>query len=265
MPIPGHIQEFPLARAFDKHDQERTQYWVRDGKVFFRVFDDAPLRGADIDSFSFFLNGFAKDKKHGYAVGRRLANSQGATFRALNFTYMTDGTNVWTLGGRLPEVDVATFEVCDDGAYDLKCCGLYAPHGYGKDKSRVYYYNFDGKLNWVRKATPASFISLDDGHYGKDENFIFCGAATIPKATVAHWHKLGGMHCFYSRDDARVYFLNRLLKDADIQSFQRVEMKDGLSLQLARDKHRCFRADEVLSEDEFNTLLQQYGKTTIQT
>src|SRR6185436_9690370 len=114
-------------------------------------------------------------------------------------TYATDGQFVWTMGGRIKEADAQSFVVCDDGVHDLGH-GTRVPHGFGKDKDRVFYYDFDGKPNWVRKATPKSFVSLNDGYFGKDEQFVFCGAVTLPKANVEHWSKIAG---HYSRDDTR--------------------------------------------------------------
>ncbi|HEX20034.1 MAG TPA: hypothetical protein ENG78_04345 [Acidiferrobacteraceae bacterium] len=67
------------------------------------------------------------------------------------------------------------------------------------------YYDYDDKPNWVRKASPDSFTSLNDGHFGNDDNIVFCGAATIPKANIKHGHKIGG---FYSKDDQRMFYYN---------------------------------------------------------
>lgn len=207
------------------------------------------MRGADLETFWFYLGGFAKDHKHCYCYNSRLAGGNGATFRALNYTFYTDGVSVWTMGGKLKDVDAETFLVCDDGAHAL-CRDTLVPYGYGKDKNRVYYYDYDGKPNWVRKASPATFVSLNDGYFGKDDSFVFCGAATIPKAKVAHWHLIGGL---YSKDNTRVFYYNRQICDADYDTFGFVQnCKD---LQLAKDKNRYYWNDFVISEDEFLTKL----------
>ncbi len=218
MAILDDTREYAPGHVFRK-DDETTLYWIRDrdGKVLYRYY---PIRGVDIESFRFFLGSFAKDRKNCYCASSKLAGGNGATFRALNFTYATDGQFVWTIGGKIKEADAESFVVCDDGVHYLGVGSRVpsrVPYGFGKDKARVYYYDFNGKPNWVRKADPASFVSLNDAHFGRDDNFVFCGAATIPKAKVQHWRKIGG---YYSKDDVRVFYFNREIKDADYESFE---------------------------------------------
>jgi hypothetical protein len=153
------------------------------------------------------------------------------------------------MGGRIAEADAESFEVCDDGVHLLPPV-TRVPYGYGKDKARVHYYDFDGKANWVRKASPGSFVSLNDGHFGKDDHLVFCGAVTLPRANVARWRKIGG---FYSKDDARVYYLNRHIKQADYGSF---EVVPSDRLQLAKDKHYYYSNDQVVDQAYVEALLR---------
>src|SRR4026207_1919260 len=94
-----YTREFPPGYAFRENDRA-TQYWIRDGQLRFRHY---PMKGADIASFRFYLGAFAKDRKHCYCTSSRLAGGNGPTFRALNFTYATDGQFVWTVGGPVKE------------------------------------------------------------------------------------------------------------------------------------------------------------------
>lgn len=124
--------------------------------------------------------------------------------------------------------------------------------------TRVYYYDYDGKPNWVRKATSESFVSLNDGHFGKDDNFVFCGAATIPKAKVEHWQKLDG---YYSRDDQRLFYYNRHIRAADYDSFEVVPT--GIDyLQLAKDKNNFYWNDRIVTVDEFQKVLAEQEEAT---
>jgi len=61
--------------------------------------------------------------------------------------------------------------VCDDGSHDLGN-GVHVPHGFGKDATRVFYYDFNGKPNWVRKASPDTFVSHNDGYFGKGRYYL---------------------------------------------------------------------------------------------
>jgi len=249
MAIPDHLREFPPARAFREGDPT-TLYWVRGKEILYRHY---PLKGADIKSFSFYLGSFGKDCKHCYCTSTRLAGGNGATFRTLNFTYATDGLSIWTMGGRIKNADAESFMVCDDGVYYISNESP-VPYGFGKDKNRVYYYDFDGKPNWVRKASPASFVSLNDGHYGKDDCFVFCGSVTLPKAKVEHWRKVGG---YYSKDDARVFYFNRLIPGADYDTFEVANSEGGR--QLAKDKNHFYDTDRVVDKARFLERLHKCG------
>jgi hypothetical protein len=238
------LQEFVPGHVFHGNDLTR-QYWVNDQGIIIWRF--TPVRGAHALSFRFYRGGFAKDERNCYCFGRRLVGANPKTFRALNFTYFTDGCFVWTVGGKLPDAEAKTFVVCDSGSYTLPS-NIRAPYGYGKDAQRVYYYNFDGKTNWVRKANAMTFMSLDDGHFGKDENFVFCGHASIPKAKVAHWRKIGGD---YSKDDSRVFYFNRIMGCADFESFRVIPSQPtSVHFNFARDKDHFYWNDKIIDEDK---------------
>lgn len=238
MPLPDHIQEFAPARAF-REDDPTTNYWIRNGRILFRGYE---IKGADVETFWFYLGNFAKDHKHCYCTSTRLVGGSGATFRALNYAYATDGTWVWTMGGKIADADAASFDVCDDGVCRLES-GSMIPSGFAKDKDRIYHENFHGKAMWVRKASPASFVSLNDGIYGKDERFVFYGAVTLPKANVAQWCLLGNN---YSRDNARVYYCNDPIPEADAGTFELID--NARNYALAKDRYRYYKNGRVASE-----------------
>lgn len=242
MPLQDDIREITPGDAYRQGD-ERAQYWLRGRTV---MYGDAEIRGADAESFRFYLSGFAKDSKHCYCVGTRLRDGNGATFRALNFCYATDGRLVWALGGVVKDADVESFEVCDDGVNTLDG-GPRVPYGYAKDRSRVYYYDFDGTPNWVRKATPGTFQSLNDGYFAKDHQFVFCGHSALPGAKPGSWQKL---ESYYSKDDRRIYYLNRHIKAADYASFE-VEPNGGGIVPFARDKNNCYFNDEIVTAEDY--------------
>ena len=246
MPIADDTREFTPGHVFREGD-ETTLYWIGDGKVMWRQY---PVPGAHTESFRFYLGSFGRDRKNCYSQSRRLAGGSGPTFRALNFAYATDGVSVWTKGGKVADADATSFVVCDDGMHDLGR-GVRVPYGFGKDKDRVFYYDFDGKPNWVRKASPATFLSLNDGYFGKDAEFVFCGTATLPKTNVAQWRRIGG---YYSRDDRRIYYFNREIREVDWASFEVVSTEKGW-VQLARDKEHFYNNDRRIEAAEFEELV----------
>jgi hypothetical protein len=258
-----------LAAKCNVHD-ENAKYWTNGKAVFYLGYE---VKGADIDSFEQFPGNWAKDKKHCYSVGCRLRGADPATFEVLNYTYARDCNNVWTLGGRIAEADAETFEVCDSGMYSLGrkfkwspekqkiWYELFVPHGYGKDRNNVYYYNFDGKPRVVKKAIPASFQSLGDGEFGFDEKSVFHELFVIPKANPATWSKLHEDYN-YSRDLNRIYYLNRLMKDADAETFEVVvsPVATGKPAQYAKDRNTAWWNGRPMSFEELEENLAKERK-----
>lgn len=241
MHYPQDIIEHKPASAFIEGD-ETTLYWLDGKKVMFRHY---PVRGADAASFRFYLGYFAKDNKHCYIGSTKLKEAVSKHFKALNYTYATDGHIVCTMGGKIADADGASFTVCDDGVHVID--NLKFAYGYGKDNARVFYYDSNGKANWVKKADPVTFKSLNDGHFGLDHQTVFCGHASIAKADVNTWKKIGG---YYSRDKARIFYFNRLIAEADYATFRVITSKHG-DRQLARDSHHFYWNDSIIDHDAY--------------
>ncbi|MEN3361476.1 MAG: hypothetical protein V7637_5458 [Mycobacteriales bacterium] len=245
-----------IPAAAVRADDATTSYWIDPaGRVWF---GSRLVRGADGPSFRFYRNLFGKDERRCYVGGSPLTGAEPGTFQVLNYTYVTDGRSVWTLGGRLPDADAQTFVVCDRGfipagGIDVPGGGR-VPYGFGKDRSSVYYYDFDGRPNRIGKATALSFVSLGDGHFGHDDAFVFYGRTMLPKADARTWTKLGPAHSLYSTDGSRIYYTNRRLA-ADRATFVVLDTADGS--QLARDRDHYYFTDLLISASEFDAFEAQ--------
>jgi hypothetical protein len=248
MIYPEHIEE-QIPSFAESFEHATTSYWTNGKQVFYITY---PIRGADPKTFRYFSGGFAKDRKHCYCQNKRLINGKSADFRALNYCYATDGIYVWTIAGKVKDADAGSFSVCDDGVHFLDA-NTIVPTGYSMDKSWVYFYDFSGKPKRVRKATPISFISLNDGQFAFDAKFVFCGAATIPKANIKAWSKLGGYSSRYSKDALNVFYFNWPIIDADYHSFEVLDIGSDY-LQVAKDKYSNFWNDRRVTEDKFEKL-----------
>lgn len=242
------------------------RYWTDGAKVFCGIDE---LKSADVESFTVFNNTFAKDKKGCYLRRKRLQGADPETFVALNLCYAKDKNSVWTTGGKLKDVDSATFEVCDDGfSKPLKTKEYvlnngekreiinYIPYGYAKDANNVYYENFQGKAKVVKKADPKTFVSLNDGMYGYDKNFVFEGQFVIHKANPTTWKPI----CFdksplHSMDDRFVFYGNKIIKNADVNTFQLFEFpnSDGsYTFYYGKDKNNYFNKLEACSVEQIH-------------
>jgi hypothetical protein len=248
------------ARNFDKTN-ENTLYWTDGVKVYFMHHE---IKGADIETFEQYPGSWAKDKKHCYSGDSALKGADVQSFKVLNFTYAKDNKNVWTLGGMIKDADANTFEVCDDGRkYNGKIYektpsmagGIiydsFAPCGYGKDKNSVYYYGFEGKPKIVKNASPETFVSLNDGCYGYDSKTVFYKTYKLNKANPKTWKKLKENY-YYSKDKDVIYYVNRIITEANAATFEVLEKTEELfePPQLAKDKHNYYRNDRIITKEE---------------
>lgn len=241
-PNPIDLAERPVREMVP--DARSAGYWVENGAV---VYAGYSVRGADPSTFVCIGVGpFAKDEMHCYCAGRRIKKMEVASFRALNFTFATDGSVVWCLGGQVAGANASSFLVCDDGRYIVDAQTVI-PHSYAKDENAVYYYNFDGKAHVVRGADAASFSAFGDGLFGVDANSVFFDGVRMKVADRCSWRNIGGL---YSADESHVFYGNRILEGADLATFRFVPSRAGFP-RWAMDCHRRFDYGEPLDASEY--------------
>lgn len=236
-------QLLPLGTQFVPDDPSKL-CWTREGKIY--MGQGGQIRGADPETFRFYLGGFAVDARNCYCVGTRLTKADPGTFHALNFAYYKDSDHVWTIFGEIKKADAGSFTVADDGAIESRGGG-WSAFGFGKDEKGVYYIGIYGYMGWLPGVAPDSFVSCQDGYFGFDQTHVYCGNKKVALAKPESWVRIGGV---YSRDADRVYYLNHLIKDADAESFQ-VVPEPGTDAQLARDKSRFYLKGTVIESSEF--------------
>lgn len=222
--IPGNIC---------RPSKPETMYWVHaSGRVYW---GHHPIRGADPATFRFYLGNYGKDARHAYCQNSRLRGADGATFHALSYTYYKDHQGVWAPYGQIKGADAATFEACDDGVEFQG--GVVHAQGYARDKDRVYYkFSQTGVPRPVKDADPVTFVSLNDGWFGRDAARVYSAGYALRDVDIGQWRLLG---CFYSTDGRNIYFLNRRVRGARTDSF-RPEPAGYIHDQLARDAFTCY-------------------------
>ena len=154
----------------------------------------------------------------------------------LNYAYAMDKTAVYTTSGRIPDVELAAFQILDNGQNDSG-----APQGYAKDGRQVYFHNGDGKVKIIKGAEVSSFRSLGDTYFARDEKRIYVYGKQLSKAELTSWELLGH---WYSRDAKRVY--------TPVDAAPLVD-------HLARDKDHFYQNDEIMEETLW---LEQLRKMT---
>ena len=198
-----------------------NEFFLRDGAVYFSgLYENGLLKGVSPKDFCCW---------HYWG-------------KSSNYAYAMDKTAVYTTSGRIPDAELAAFQVLDNGQNDSG-----APQGYAKDSRQVYFHNGDGKVKIIKDAEVSSFLSLGDTYFAKDEKRIYAYGKQLSKADLPSWELLGH---WYSRDARRVYYLNREIKGADRDSFAVCTPLDTppLADHLARDKDHFYQNDEMIEE-----------------
>ena len=188
-----------------------NEFFLRDGAVYFSgLYENGLLKGVAPKDFCCWRY-WGKSSTACFLGGIRLRGADPASFRVLNYAYAMDKTAVYTTSGRIPDVELAAFQVLDNGQNDSG-----APQGYAKDSRQVYFHNGDGRVKIIKGAEVSSFRSLGDTYFARDEKRIYAYGKQLPKADLPSWELLSH---WYSRDARRVYYLNREIKGADRDSF----------------------------------------------
>ena len=219
-----------------------NEFFLRDGAVYFSgLYENGLLKGVAPGDFCCW-HYWGKTSAACFMGGVRLRGADPVSFRVLNYAYAMDRTAVYTTSGRVPNADLATFQVLENGQNDSG-----APQGYAKDSRQVYFHNGDGKVKIIKNAEITTFHSLGDTYFARDEKRIYAYGKQLPKVDLTSWELLSH---WYSRDAKRVYYLNREIKGADWDSFIVCTPLDAAPLadHLARDKDHFYQNDEMIDE-----------------
>lgn len=145
-----------------------NEFFLRDGAVYFSgLYENGLLKGIAPKDFCCW-HYWGKSSTACFLSGIRLRGADPASFRVLNYAYAMDKTAVYTTSGRIPDVELAAFQVLDNGQNDSG-----APQGYAKDSRQVYFHNGDGKVKIIKGAEVSSFRSLGDTYFARDEKRIY--------------------------------------------------------------------------------------------
>lgn len=192
--------------------------------------------GADPNTFKIIDDQFAKDKNHIYSKGRVLEDSDSSTF--ILGPIPKDKSNVYLLS------------TCENNQWDRcyqKVEGAdpvtFQPFigGYYKDKFHIF---FDTKI--IPNADIETFAIHDGGKYGYsyayDENNTFVmtydGIGVIDER-CGNLDPIGG---YYLKCDDKVYYEDKLLVDADVNTMIPV----GVTSNYAKDSKTVYFDGEVV-------------------
>ena len=117
-----------MLRLITNQDPMENEFFLRDGAVYFSgLYENSLLKGVAPKDFCYW-HYWGKSSTACFLGGIRLRGADPASFRVLNYAYAMDKTAVYTTSGRIPDVELAAFQVLDNGQNDSG-----APQGYAKD------------------------------------------------------------------------------------------------------------------------------------
>jgi hypothetical protein len=231
----------------DMHGNEcvNGNIWAKDKlNVWYK---NVMLPGADPKTFSVLDNAYSKDKEHAYFYDQLLVNVDINSFEVLSFFFAKDKQMVLLKGKEVFGVeDIEGFEVID--AY------------FSKDTTAVYFNN-DTLLLKIPDSDPNSFKSFSENednqlsslkyYVDKDKVYITDTDKTVGEedfmymfdAFIESFNILPEK--YYSKDNFNVYFKNRIIENADIETFE------TLGKEYATDKkYVYFQNKRLVSADK---------------
>lgn len=184
---------------------------------------DEVIEGADPETFEYLGGSFSKDKLYGYCAQKKVSDD-GAHFAIVpnpetkpgvvnldDWLYARDSKNVFSGNEKLEGVDVATFKISP----------MFGSDHLTSDRNHVYDHNQP-----IEGADGASFKKLTVYHF-EDKNHVWVsvmGSTVIWKIMdEADPLTFQGLGKYYAKDKNHVFYENRIVKGADIGSFEELE------------------------------------------
>jgi hypothetical protein len=209
------------------------------------------IEGADLDSFRILHQFWAIDKNNIYWASCREESIDRETFEPLNYFMAKDKFNIWNCSEKIIGMDAEPFNFwkylekivgIDKGPFNIANCGTgtieidlesfslcedkdkILRSGFCKDKNNVFYYHDSrSEIKILKNASPKTFVSLHDGHFGFDEKNVFCGTEKLNKA--------------------------------DPKTFEIIEPnRDKERIDCARDKNHYYHKYKIATKDYFEEL-----------
>ncbi len=221
----------------------------------------------DIGNFS----NYKKDENHVYYGTDEIPNSDPKTFEIINETFAKDKGQVYSKGyiivGADPNTFVATTTpydsksvfvktACSGSGYSIVYCYKKVEgadpktfthfsdspfFSFSKDKYHVFYYE-----KMIPEADVQTFAIHDGGKYGYtywyDKNYIFVmgfDRIGVIKEKCSNLDRIGG---YYLKCDNKVYYADKLLSGADVNTFVPV----GVTANYAKDSKNVYFDGEIV-------------------
>jgi Txe/YoeB family toxin of Txe-Axe toxin-antitoxin module len=91
-----------------------------------------------------------------------------------------------------------------------------------------------------------------------DSKTVFYKTYKLNKANPKSWKKIKENY-YYSNDKNIIYYFNRIIKDADAETFEIIEKIEELfePPQLAKDKNNYYRNDSIITKEKFEEYLNE--------
>jgi hypothetical protein len=199
-------------------------YWVEQGVLWYA--NDLPGgfyskhsidEAKDTSTLTIFNLTWAKDAKHVWANGSRVRKVYAPAFQALNECFGRDNECVFdSLGRAVKGINAAAFEVLDDGLRHNDDGEHPDEAGYARCEGKIYHYEWGGhKTMAIRGADAETFEVLKWG-FARDKNKVFLGI-NVAKANPQTFRHIT---CRFGHDGKHVFYLNRIVPEADPNTFE---------------------------------------------
>lgn len=246
------IASFEVVDAHYAKDKNKAYYCdeYREGQNYYLT-KKQTIKEVDLaipNSFVTAGNGYAKDNKHAYFLGKAFKVKDINTFKTLNASFTKDDYQAYLSCKPIEGSDGKTFELLNEF--------------FAKDTSHIYYCELIGSDQQMVSVLPCnrnSFVLLDYP-YSKDESSVFHGGKKLIGADAKTFEVLGND---YAKDHQSVYFKSKKMTGVDAASFELFTGDENLEeFHFAKDSSAVFIDDQkIIGADavSFKRLSLGYG------
>lgn len=252
--------DVPSFEAVDAHyakDKNKAYYCdeYREGQNYYLTKKQTikEVHGAIPASFVSADNGYAKDSKQAYFLGRPFTVKDINSFKTINASFTKDDYQAYLSCTPIAGSDGKTFELLNEF--------------FAKDTAHIYYCELIGTDQQKVSVLPCnrnSFTIL--GYpYSKDDAVVFYGGKTLAGADGTTFKVLGNG---YAKDQQAVYFKSKKMPGVDAASFELFTGDENLEeFHFSKDKSTVYIDDKIIEgadASSFERLSLGYGKDSKQ-
>jgi len=122
------------------------------------------LNGADIKTFKYLSNNYAKDKNQVYYLSFNVENADNQSFEVIGGNFAKDKNNIFAKREQIKNIDINTFSRLGEFNNDETGLNVFSDY-YVRDKNNIFFLHEIVKDADLATFKPYQWNAMDKNHY----------------------------------------------------------------------------------------------------